>query len=104
LDIEHDDLMGGEVCDLFLRKQYGDYDVRIPRSAIYANTQIENVFVLVEHDTAFGKSYTVKFQEVLLGESDDINIGIVNGLYGNEKIITSSSRDLSDGDKVILDE
>ena len=104
LDIEHNDLMGGEVCDLFLRKQYGDYDVRIPRSAIYASTQIENVFVLIEHDTAFGKSYTVKFQEVLLGESDDINIGIVNGLYGNEKIITSSSRDLSNGDKVILDE
>lgn len=104
LDIEHNDLMGGEVCDLFIRKQYGDYDVRIPRSAIYAATQIENVFVLIEHDTAFGKSYTVKFQEVLLGESDDRNIGIVNGLYGNEKIITSSSRDLSDGDKVILDE
>ncbi|MBI9012920.1 MAG: hypothetical protein JEZ08_11865 [Clostridiales bacterium] len=104
LDIEHDDLMGGEICDLFMRKQYGDYDVRIPRSAIYARTQIENVFVLIEQDTAFGKSYTVKFQEVLLGESDDVNIGIVNGLYGNEKIITSSSRDLSDGDKVIIDE
>jgi len=104
LDIEHKELKGGEKCDLFLRKQYGDYDVRVPRSAIYSTAEVENVFVLIEHDTAFGKSYTVKFQEVLLGESDDVNVGVDNGLVGYEEIVITSTRDLNDGDKVILDD
>lgn len=104
LDIDHSGLRGGEICDLFIRKQYGDYDTRVPRSAIYSTTEIENVFLLIEHDTAFGKSYTVKLQEVLLGESDDVNVGVDNGLFGNDKVIVTSTRDLRDGDKVILND
>lgn len=104
MDIDHMELKGGEVCDLFLRKRYGDYDIRVPRSAIYSTFEIENVFVLIEHDTAFGKSYTVQFKEILLGESDDINVGVDSGLMGNEKIVITSTRNLSDGDKVILDD
>jgi len=102
IDVENKKLKGGEVVEVFNRKQYLSYDQRIPRGAIYSGSLSENVYELIEEDTPFGKSYTVKSVEVVLGESDDRNVGVLHGLSGDEKIVISSTRGLKDGEKVII--
>jgi len=104
LEVYHRDLRGGENAEVFIRKQYANYDVRVSRSAIYTGATIETVFVLIEEDTPFGKSYKVESREVLLGEADDRYVGVQHGLQGYEKVVVSSSRDLKDGDKVLLED
>lgn len=104
IDVKHPKIHGGERADVFLRKQYAKYDTRVPRSAIYASSLNDSVYILVEEESPFGKSYRVKNREVLLGETDDRNVGVQEGVFLGEKVIIKSSRRLNDGDKVIVNE
>lgn len=102
--IKNSKIHGGERAEVFLRKQYAKYDARVPRSAIYASSLNDSVYVLIEEDSPFGKSYSVKKREVLLGETDERNVGVQDGVFPGEKVIIKSSRRLNDGDKVIVNE
>lgn len=102
VDLDTAELTGGEAGELYIRKSIDSYDYMIPRSALRESSDGDYVFILIEKEGPLGSEYYVVKQKVTVGDSDYSFTGIYSGLMGDERIITSSNKDLSDGCRVML--
>lgn len=85
-------------------KQRGQrHNFCVPLSAIYTDSPDNYVLVLREVETALGKEYIAERVDVQVLDSNE-SIAAINGALTEEsRIITGSSRPLSDGDRVRLE-
>lgn len=103
VDLDKAELDGGEIGELYLRKKAGTYDYLVPRAAVYKDSEGSFVYVLQEKDGPLGIEYYALWMQVTTGDSDYSRTGIYSGLLGDEKVIISTNKELSDGCQVILE-
>ncbi|KUO73331.1 MAG: hypothetical protein APF77_03470 [Clostridia bacterium BRH_c25] len=103
IDLGEAGLSGGEAGEFYLRKKAGTYDYLVPRSAIHKDSEGACVYILKEKDGPLGIEYYAIKQKVTAGDSDYSSTGIYSGLLGDERVITSASKELSDDCQVILE-
>lgn len=103
IELEEAGLTGGETGEMHLTKEIGSYNQLIPRSALYREGEGYYVYVLQEKEGPLGTEYYVVKQKVTIGDSNYEYTGVYSGLLGSERVVTYTSKDLSDGMQVILD-
>lgn len=86
-----------------MRKKSNQYDSCIPIEALRQGGPDEYyVFVLEEKDTILGKQLAVKRVDVDLLAHDAKRAAISGGLEEDDKLATTSSKEITDGDLVVL--
>lgn len=101
--LEDQNLRGGEVVEVYIKKPIGSYNYLVPRQALRTDEKGKFVFILEERQGPLGKEYYVVRNGVTEGDSDNNNVGIFSGLVGGERIIVRSSKPISEGSQVTLE-
>ncbi|MHC1749366.1 MAG: hypothetical protein AB9856_13930 [Cellulosilyticaceae bacterium] len=84
---------------LRLEKESERYSVVVPRQAVVDN----KVYTLDEKEGIWGKEYYVNEVEVVTGENDSLNIGIISGLDLEKQVVLTCDRKLIDGQRVMIE-
>lgn len=84
---------------LTLERQSEWYSVVVPRQAVVDN----KVYTVDEKDGIWGKEYYVNEIEVVTGENDSLNIGIISGLDLEKQVVLTYDRKLKDGQRVMIE-
>ena len=79
-----------------------NYDTVVPKSAIREDSNGKFILTVVSKSTPLGNRYTAVRVDVNVLAEDDTNCAVSLGLYGNEFIITTSTKPIKDGDQVRL--
>ncbi len=101
--LEDDNLKGGEIIEVYMKKPIGSYKHLVPRQALRTDDKGKFVFILEERQGPLGKEYYVVRNGVTEGDSDNNNVGIFSGLIGGERIIVRSSKPISEGSLVTIE-
>lgn len=100
IDIEFASLRGGEHAKVYIKRETKRYEVLIPNEAIKKDKGQTYVFILHEKKGALGKEYYIQKVKIFCADSDDSKTAVADGLMWNEKIVCSSDKVLSEGDRV----
>ncbi|WP_027626100.1 efflux RND transporter periplasmic adaptor subunit [Clostridium lundense] len=105
IDINMKNLIGGEEGDGFISKKISSSTIVIPNSAV--NTDMDGskfVFVLKEKNGVLGNQYSLKKFKISIGESDNANTAIRNGITQDDKVVIKVEDDkaVSDGSYVTI--
>ena len=93
----------GTEQEWYIRKKSNQYDTCIPMEALrQAGPDEYYVFILEEKDTILGKQLAVKRVDVELLAHDSKRAAISGALAAEDKIATTSSKEIVDGDLVVL--
>lgn len=79
-----------------------NYDTIVPKSAIREDSNGKFILTVVSKSTPLGNRYTAVRADITVLAEDDTNSAISLSLYGNEFIITTSTKPIKDGDQVRL--
>lgn len=102
IDVNDEELKGGENAQVNILKKTKQYSVLVPNSAVYNDNNGSYVFVVKKKDGPLGSESYVQRVDVIVEDSDSAKSAIVNGIMPMDKIVTSSTKALSDGDKVVV--
>lgn len=103
IELDSANLKGGEHAEIHIVKETKYYEMLIPNEGIRKdNNKNLHVLILQERDGVFGKEYYVQKSRVFSEGSDNLNTAIVNGLSFLDKVIIGSSRPISNGSRVKL--
>lgn len=96
--------LNGEKQDWRMEKQSQKYQTLVPVAALrQSGPEQYYVLVLAEKETILGTELTVEARQVRLIEHDSTRAAIEPGvLSDNDRLITVSSKELRDGDMVVL--
>lgn len=105
IDINVKNLIGGEEGDGLISKKATSNTMVIPNSAV--NTDMDGskfVWVLNEKKGVLGNQYFLKKFKISIGESDNSNTAILNGITENDKVVIKVEDDkaVSDGSYVTM--
>ena len=95
------DISEGQTLNFSIGDRSQSYDSVLPNSAIREDTDGKFVLTVEAKKTPLGTRYTARRTTVEIIASDDTQ-SAVNGLYGSEFVITSSTTPISDGQQVRL--
>lgn len=100
IDIESRILMGGERAEIYVKKETKSYEMLLPNEAVRKEKNNFYVLVLKESDGPLGKEYYAQKIKIFCEDSDDSYTAVSGGLIFSDKVIFSSDKPLSDGDRV----
>jgi RND family efflux transporter MFP subunit len=104
VDLPGDGLSGGESGELTIEKNIGYYKLLVPNSAVGDGDNGKFVYVLREKRGPLGNEYSVQLVDVAVGESDNLNTAILNGLQDGDRVITGSDKQINDGSRVMVNQ
>lgn len=104
IDIEDEELQGGENVQLITSKRTRQYPVLVPNSTVYADSDGYYVYVVRKKDSPLGTESYVQRVNVTVGDSDSSMTAILDGIGPMDKVVTGSTKPLSDGAKVVVEE
>lgn len=98
-NITGDDITSGQTLTLSLGSKGQQYSTVVPNAAIREDSNGKYVLVMESKSSALGNRYKAVRYDVDVIAKDDNNTA-VNGLMGNEFVITASTDPISAGDQV----
>lgn len=104
IDIKDEELQGGENAQILISKKTGQYSALVPNSAVYTDSDGYYVLVVKKKDSPLGKESYVQRVDVTVADSDSTKTAITNGIMPMDKVVSGSTKDLSDGDRVIVEQ
>ncbi|SNT22121.1 Multidrug efflux pump subunit AcrA (membrane-fusion protein) [Anaerovirgula multivorans] len=99
-DLDERDFLGGEKLDYRIIKKSKNFNTLVPNSALGRDNSGYFVFLLKEREGALGKEYYVEKQYVNIGDSDNRNTVILEGLDNKTSIVYDSEKAIHDGSRV----
>lgn len=103
IDIEDEELQGGESAQIIISKRTGQYPALVPNSAVYADSDGYYVYVIKKRDSPLGAESYVQRVDVTVGDSDSTMTAVLKGITPMDKVVSSSTKALSDGDRVVVE-
>lgn len=94
-------LKGGEGAEFNIVKKTTSFRSLLPNDAIREDDQGKYLLVLKEKKGPLGSEYVVQRASIQTGDSDDTKTSIENGVTPLDKIVVSSSKAVSEGDRVL---
>lgn len=83
-----------------MEKKSGRAELTIPKDVVQTDNNGKYVYVVEEKKGPLGNQFTVQKRYVTLGKTDASKQVILNGLLGDERIVTESSDPLNEGERV----
>ncbi|KPU46146.1 multidrug resistance protein MdtA [Oxobacter pfennigii] len=102
IDVNDQELQGGEKGQIYISNKTKQYSALVPNSSVYTDNNGYYVFVIKKNDGPLGTENYVQRADVTVEDSDSTMSAIVNGIMPMDKIVTDSTKSLSDGDKVVV--
>lgn len=102
INLQSEDLKGGEQAKLHIQKETQRYDMLIPNEGIRKDNKGYYVLILKEKDGVFGKEYYVQKSMIYCDGFDNTNTAVTNGLFPLDKVVIKSSKPISSGCRVKL--
>lgn len=87
-----------------LRKRTQNYDVIIPLSALREDSDGNFVYVVEQQQSSLGVRMSVRRVDVYVLEQDSTRAALQGGVSQRDTIVLRGDRDISDGDRVRLEE
>ena len=103
IDVSDEELQGGENAQIVISKKTKLYSALVPNSAVNSDSDGSYVYVIKKKDSPLGTESYVQRIDVIVEDSDSTKSAI-NGLMALDKIVTESTKALSDGDKVVVEQ
>jgi multidrug efflux pump subunit AcrA (membrane-fusion protein) len=94
----------GMNADVEIRKRTQNFDLLIPLSALHQDNTSYFVYVVAQKEGALGAETTVDRVDVSIIDQDSTRAAVQGGAGLRDEIVTRSDRDLSDGDRVRVEE
>ncbi len=104
IDIEDEELQGGESAQIIISKKTKQYPALVPNSAVYADSDGYYVYVVKKKDSPLGTESYIQRADVTVGDSDSTMTAVLNGITPMEKVVSGSTKPLSSGDKVVVEQ
>ncbi|MDR6551965.1 efflux RND transporter periplasmic adaptor subunit [Paenibacillus qinlingensis] len=98
--LKDDRLKGGETAEFDIVKKTASLRSLLPNDAVREDDQGTYVLLLKEKKGPLGTEYVAQRANVQIGDADDTKTSIENGITPLDKVIVSSSKSISDGDRV----
>lgn len=102
--LKDDRLKGGETGEFDIIKKTASFRSLLPNDAVREDDQGTYVLLLKEKKGPLGTEYVAQRANVQIGDADDTKTSIENGITPLDKVIVSSSKSISDGDRVRADQ
>ncbi|SCY65024.1 efflux RND transporter periplasmic adaptor subunit [Alkaliphilus peptidifermentans] len=99
-DLDETDFLGGEKLDYRIIKKSKNFNTLIPNTALGRDNGGYFVFLLKEREGALGKEYYAEKQYISVGDSDNRNTVILEGLDNRTNIVYDSKEAIHDGSRV----
>ena len=103
IDVKSDLLQGGEKGEVYISKQTEQLPALVPNSAIYTDNDGSYVFTIKKVDSPLGTESYVQRVAVTVIDSDSSK-SAVTGIMPMDKVVTGSSKPLSDADRVVVEQ
>lgn len=94
------DYTEGNTLDFELKKESGEYRTCIPLTAIRQNAYNTYILLVKEKDSILGKEETAFPMNVTVIQKDRRTAAIEGSFTNEDRIITGSSKDITEGDRV----
>ncbi|HYE83738.1 MAG TPA: efflux RND transporter periplasmic adaptor subunit [Clostridia bacterium] len=104
IDIEDEELQGGESAQIIISKKTRQYPALVPNSAVYADSDGYYVYVVKKKDSPLGTESYVQRVDVIAGDSDSTMTAVLKGITPMEKVVSGSTKSLSGGDRVVVEQ
>lgn len=95
-------IMEGMAAEIYASRTSSEYELIVPTSSISNQGGIDCVFVLKERNGALGQEYYVEAVQVSVIEQDDFNSAVSGAIGAQDKVISMSTKALTDGAQVRL--
>lgn len=102
--IESDEVSVGDNVALSVGGSAKSYDLVVPNSAVRNDNNGNFIYVVVSKSTPLSNRYIASRVGVTVIEHDDVNSAVSGDLSGNEYVITTVSKPVSNGQQVRLAE
>ncbi|AOY78030.1 HlyD family secretion protein [Clostridium formicaceticum] len=99
-DLEEGDFLGGEKLDYRIVKKSKNFNILVPNTALGRDNSGYFVFILKEREGTLGKEYYIKKQYISVGDSDNQNSVILDGLDHRTNIVYDFEKAIHDGSRV----
>lgn len=94
------DVTVGSNLTLSIGQKSAEYDYVVPNSAIKSDSNGSFILVVTAKSSPLGNRYTATRVDVNILASDDTNTAVSGGLNAGDFVITTSTKPISNGDKV----
>lgn len=103
IDVKDEELQGGESAQIAVSKKTKQYNALVPNSAINSDNDGYYVYVIKKKDSPLGTESYVQRVDVTVEDSDSTKAAVMNGIMPMDKIVTESTKELSEGDRVVVE-
>ncbi len=103
IDVKSDGLKGGEKGEVYISKKLEQQQTLVPNSAVYTDSEGSYVFTIKKADSPLGEESYVQRTAVTVIDSDSSK-SAVTGIMSMDKVITGSTKPLSDADRVVVEQ
>ncbi|TVX86870.1 efflux RND transporter periplasmic adaptor subunit [Paenibacillus agilis] len=93
-------LKGGEAVGIHWERKSELAMATVPKKVVHSDAQGHFVYIVEERKGPLGNKFMTRKRYVKLGDMDERNQVILDGLIGEEKIVAESSEPVNDGDLV----
>jgi len=101
-DVVGDNIKLGQSLLVSVGSNSNTYDYVVPSSSVYTDNRGKFVYVVKAKNSALGNKYTVKKVSVKVVASNDTQSAITGDLATNDSVVSSASKPISNGDRVMI--
>ncbi|MCL1963509.1 MAG: hypothetical protein FWF69_00405 [Firmicutes bacterium] len=94
----------GKSAEADIRKRTENYNLIIPLSALYSDSDGDFVYVVEQEESSLGSRMSVRRVDVYVLDEDSSRAALQSGLSQRDSIVTRSDRSIADGDRVRLED
>jgi HlyD family secretion protein len=102
VDLKDNRLKGGEAGEIFFSKKMPPSRMLLSNQSIREDDQGKYVYVMKEKKGALGNEFYAQRANVTVSDSDDSKSAVENGITPMDQIITSSSKSIAVGDRIMM--
>lgn len=103
-EMEADGLIGGESGSMEVEKGTKTYDMLVSNAAVGKDIGGYFVYIVREKQGPLGNQHYAQKVKVTVGDADDMKTAVISGISPNDRVIVRSSKQLSDGAKVTINQ
>lgn len=104
IDLNDQELRGGENASVYISKKTKQYQTLVPNSAVYSDSDGDYILVVRKKDGPLGTENYLQRFDVTVADSDSSKSAIENGISPMDKFVVQSSKPVSDGDRVVVEQ
>jgi hypothetical protein len=102
IKVSADEAVFGETFDVAFKKESSQSRIMIANGSLYSDSDGYFIYQVKRRDGMLGKEFYLQKLRVYIGDSDDENTVITDGITFFEPIVSISDKSLSDGTVVKL--